>query len=139
MSRSISAGSSSRVDSPRAVISRRSGPPGRVPTSSRTPASAVSLASRRKRQGECGRVVGLVERVHRDRERLRPLQQPFDQAVKIGLRCPGRGGKCAHDLVGRGGAGVDRDVDGAGGQARRPGRRGQAARACRRGTADRTW
>ena len=59
----------------------------------------------------------------------------FDQTVKIGLRCPGRGGKCAHDLVGRGGAGVDRDVDGAGGQVgdrvvggKRPGHAGAVPR-----------
>ena len=68
-------------------------------------------------QGECGRVVGLVERIHRDRERLLPLQQPVDQAVKIVLLCPGRDGKRAHDLAGRGGAGVDRDIDGVAGQA----------------------
>ena len=37
------------------------------------------------------RVVGLIDRVRRDREHLPPLQQRFDQAVQIGLRRPGRG------------------------------------------------
>jgi hypothetical protein len=39
-----------------------------------------------QRQGKRRRVVGLIQRVHRDRERLRPLQQPFDQAIEIGPR-----------------------------------------------------
>ena len=55
-----------------------------------------------QRQGKCGRVVGLIQRVHRDRERLRPLQQPFDQAVEIGLRCPRSDGQRAQHLAGRG-------------------------------------
>ena len=66
---------------------------------------------RAQRQGERGRVVGLIDRVHHDRERLPPLQQRVDQAIQISLRCPGRGGQRAHDLPGRGGAGVDRDID----------------------------
>ena len=113
MSRSISAGSSpggqSQVGDQPTV--RPAGPGAHQQPDARIGRGARQLA---QRQRECVRVVGLVERIHHDRERLRPLQQPVDQAVEIGLRCPGRGGQRAHDLVGRGGAGVHRDVDSAG-------------------------
>ena len=68
-----------------------------------------------QRQGERARVIGLVEGVHRDRERLAPLLQRIDQAVDVTRRTGGFR-DCGDDLVGRGGAGVDRDVDGTGSQ-----------------------
>lgn len=65
-----------------------------------------------QRLGECGRVVGLVERVDHDGDCLPPLKQAVDQTVKIGLRHPDRGGgKRTHDLISRGSTSVDCDVD----------------------------
>ena len=116
MSRSISAGSSSRADSPRAVISRRSGPPGRVPTSSRTPASAVSLASRRSARASAGgssasssASTAIVNASGRSSSRsIRPSRSACG--------APAAAASALTHLVGRGGAGVDRDVDDAGGR-----------------------